>query len=201
MQGDGTARLSSPWDVAWWQGRVWVAMAGIHQLWTFDPRTGEVDVAAGTTNEGLLDGPAGEAWFAQTSGLAADGERLWLADSETSSLRYVLAEPAVVEPVETTYSVHRDRVRALRLRLPRRCRQRGVLQHPLGVTVLPDGSVAVSDTYNGAVRRYDPATGEVTTLATDLAEPSGAYVDADHLVVVESGAHRLTRLPLGAAGA
>ena len=52
MQGDGTARLSSPWDVAWWQGRVWVAMAGIHQLWTFDPRTGEVAVAAGTTNEG-----------------------------------------------------------------------------------------------------------------------------------------------------
>jgi hypothetical protein len=201
MQGDGTARLSSPWDVAWWQGRVWVAMAGIHQLWTFDPRTGEVAVAAGTTNEGLLDGPAGVAWFAQTSGLAADGERLWLADSETSSLRYVLAEAAVVEPVETTYSVYtaigsglfdfgfRDGVAG-----------EALLQHPLGVTVLPDGSVAVSDTYNGAVRRYDPASGDVTTLATDLAEPSGAYVDADHLVVVESGAHRLTRLPLGAAG-
>jgi len=42
MQGDGTTSLSSPWDVAWWQDRVWVAMAGIHQLWTFDPRTGEV---------------------------------------------------------------------------------------------------------------------------------------------------------------
>ena len=38
------------------------------------------------------------------------------------------------------------------------------LQHPLGVTALPDGSVAISDTYNGAVRRYDPATDEVTTL-------------------------------------
>ncbi len=31
-----------------------------------------------------------------------------------------------------------------------------LLQHPLGVTVLPDGSVAVVDTYNGAVRRFDP---------------------------------------------
>ena len=46
-----------------------------------------------------------------------------------------------------------------------------MLQHPLGVTVLPDGAVAVSDTYNGAVRRYDPATGLVTTLAAGLAEP------------------------------
>ncbi len=69
-----------------------------------------------------------------------------------------------------------------------------LLQHPLGVTVLPDGSVAVCDTYNGAVRRL--ADGRVTTLATGLAEPSGAVVDGDHLVVVESAAHRLTRVPL-----
>ena len=213
MQGDGTARLSSPWDVAWWQDRVWVAMAGIHQLWTFDPRTGEVAVAAGPTNEGLLDGPAGEAWFAQTSGLAPDGDRLWLADSETSSLRYVLAEESVVEPesvvlrgsvvepVETRYSVHTAIGSGLfDFGFRDGTADQALLQHPLGVAVLPDGSVAVSDTYNGAVRRYDPATGEVTTLAADLAEPSGAYVDEAHLVVVESGAHRLTRLPLGAAG-
>ena len=36
-----------------------------------------------------------------------------------------------------------------------------LLQHPLGVTLLPDGSVAVCDTYNGAVRRI--ADGVVTT--------------------------------------
>ena len=40
-----------------------------------------------------------------------------------------------------------------------------LLQHPLGVTALPDGSVAVSDTYNGALRRYDPATDQVTHAA------------------------------------
>jgi thiol-disulfide isomerase/thioredoxin/sugar lactone lactonase YvrE len=194
MQGDGTARLSSPWDVAWWRDRVWVAMAGIHQLWTFDPRTGEVAVVAGTTNEGLLDGPAGEAWFAQTSGLAPDGERLWLADSETSSLRYVLAD-------EASYSVHTAIGSGLfDFGFRDGPADQALLQHPLGVTVLPDGSVAVCDTYNGAVRRHDPASGEVTTLAGGLAEPSGAYVEAGHLVVVESGAHRLARIPLGEAG-
>ncbi|NEE49727.1 alkyl hydroperoxide reductase, partial [Streptomyces sp. SID8455] len=55
-----------------------------------------------------------------------------------------------------------------------------LLQHPIGVTALPDGSVAISDTYNHALRRYDPATDEVTTLATDVREPSDAVlVDGD----------------------
>ncbi len=189
MQGDGTGSLSSPWDVAWWQDRVWVAMAGIHQLWTFDPRTGEVEVAAGTTNEGLLDGPLAEAWFAQTSGFAAAGDRLWLADSETSSLRYVEGDRVVTAVGKGLFDFGFQDGPA----------DGALLQHPLGVTALPDGSVAVADTYNGAVRRYDPATGEVTTIATGLAEPSGGTVDGDHLVVVESAAHRLVRVPLGAS--
>jgi thiol-disulfide isomerase/thioredoxin len=188
MQGDSTDRLSSPWAVAWWQDRVWIAMAGIHQLWTFDPRTGVVEVAGGTTNEGLLDGPLASSWFAQTSGLAADGERLWLADSETSSLRWVEAGEVHTAVGEGLFDFgFRDGPA-----------DQALLQHPLGVSVLPDGSVAVCDTYNGAIRRYEPATGEVTTLASGLAEPSAAYLDGPDLVVVESTAHRLTRVPLGA---
>ena len=79
----------SPWDVAWWQDRVWIAMAGIHQLWTFDPATGS-DRGGGRHHErGAARRAAAEAWFAQTSGLAADGDRLWLADPEISALRWV----------------------------------------------------------------------------------------------------------------
>lgn len=192
MPGDGVERLSSPWDVAWWGDRVWVAMAGIHQLWTFDPLTGVVEVAAGTTNEGLLDGPLEQAWFAQTSRLAPDGDRLWIADSETSSLRYVSAADRAVHTVVGSG--------LFEFGFQDGPAEQALLQHPLGVTVLPDSSVAVCDTYNGAVRRYDPATGSVGTLAEGLAEPSAAYVDpADPsvLVVVESTAHRLTRVPLG----
>jgi thiol-disulfide isomerase/thioredoxin len=185
MQGDQEpGALSSPWDVTWWRGLVWVAMAGVHQLWTFDPRTGTAEPAGGTMNEGLLDGPLAEAWFAQTSGLAAAGDRLWLADSETSSVRYV--EEGAVHTVVGTglFDFGFQDGEA----------EQALLQHPLGVTALPDGSVAVCDTYNGAVRRI--AEGAVTTLATGLAEPSGAVVDGDHLVVVESAAHRLTRVSL-----
>ncbi|MET8699129.1 NHL domain-containing thioredoxin family protein [Kitasatospora sp. NPDC004723] len=190
---EGPARevdLSSPWDVAWFDGRVWIAMAGVHQLWAYDPAAGTVGVAAGTTNEGLVDGPVAEAWFAQPSGLAvsADGERLWVADSETSALRWVSRETRTVHSAVGTGLFdfgHRDGAAG-----------QALLQHPLGVTVLPDGSVAVSDTYNHALRRYDPASGEVSTLATDLREPSGAVLADGDIVVVESARHRLTRLRL-----
>ena len=188
MQGSGTDDLSSPWDVAWYADRVVVAMAGIHQLWSYDPRTGTTQVWAGTTNEGLVDGPRPAAWFAQTSGLAVspDGATLWLADAETSSLRRIDGDEVTTAVGKGLFEFgHVDGPAADAL-----------LQHPLGVTALPDGSVAVSDTYNGAVRRYDPVTGEVSTLLTGLAEPSDALVDGDHLVVVESAAHRLTRLRL-----
>ncbi|MGJ5754571.1 NHL domain-containing thioredoxin family protein [Streptomyces puniciscabiei] len=179
--------LSSPWDVAVFGGKVWIAMAGVHQLWTYDPVAGTVAVAAGTTNEGLVDGPGAEAWFAQPSGLAATAERLWLADSETSALRWVDLDGHVHTAVGTGLFDfgHRDGAAG-----------QALFQHPLGVTALPDGSVAVADTYNHALRRYDPATGEVSTLATDLREPSDAVLVGEDIVVVESARHRLTRLRL-----
>ncbi|MFE1881063.1 thioredoxin-like domain-containing protein [Streptomyces diastatochromogenes] len=179
--------LSSPWDVAVFGGKVWIAMAGVHQLWTYDPATRTVAVGAGTTNEGLVDGPGAEAWFAQPSGLAATADRLWLADSETSALRWVDLEGHVHTAVgEGLFDFgHRDGAA-----------EQALFQHPLGVTALPDGSVAVADTYNHALRRYDPATGEVTTLATDLREPSDAVLVGEDIVVVESARHRLTRLRL-----
>ncbi|MCX4824475.1 thioredoxin-like domain-containing protein [Streptomyces sp. NBC_01142] len=179
--------LSSPWDVAWWGDRLWIAMAGVHQLWTYDPATGTVGVAAGTANEGLVDGPAAEAWFAQPSGLAATEDRLWIADSETSAVRWIDRDLVVHTAVGTGLFDfgHRDGPAG-----------QALLQHPLGVTALPDGSVAISDTYNHALRRFDPESGEVTTLATDLREPSGAVLTGDDIVVVESARHRLTRLRL-----
>ncbi|WP_227012559.1 MULTISPECIES: NHL domain-containing thioredoxin family protein [unclassified Pseudonocardia] len=192
--GGTAAELSSPWDLAPWDGHVVVAMAGSHQLWTVDPVSGQARVLAGTTNEGLRDGSFAEAFLAQPSGLATgpDGT-LWVADSEISALRRVDVDPGAGPAVSTAVGQglfefgHRDGPAA-----------EALLQHPLGVAVLPDGSVAVADTYNGAVRRFDPAAGSVSTLAEGLAEPSDLLVDGETLVVVESAAHRLVRLPIPA---
>jgi thiol-disulfide isomerase/thioredoxin len=178
-------RLSTPWDVAVHGGRVVIAMAGTHQLWSYDG--GDLAVLAGTTGEGLRDGDATKAYLAQPSGLASDGDRLWFVDAETSALRWYRDTPAGGE-VGTVVGTglfdfgHRDG--------PARD---ALLQHPLGVALLPDGSVAVCDTYNGAVRRYDPVTDEVSTLATGVAEPTAAVVVDGDLVVAASAAHRLER--------
>jgi thiol-disulfide isomerase/thioredoxin len=194
MQGDPTSGpaakvpLSSPWDVAWFDGRVVIAMAGIHQLWWFDPVAETTGVLAGTTNEGLRDGPAEQAWLAQPSGLAvsSDGERLWFVDAETSALRSLRAGTVATAVGHGLFDFgHVDGPA-----------EDVLLQHPLGVCVLPDDSVAVLDTYNGAVRRYEPRTKQMTTLATGLREPSGALVVDGELLVVESAAHRLTRIRL-----
>jgi len=192
--------LSSPWDVLWSQkaGRLIVAMAGTHQIFSFEPATGALEVFAGTGLEGLQDGAPGQAWFAQSSGLADDANGdIWVADSETSSLRMLrLGDDGRVSAVESAVGAglfdfgFRDGAAA-----------DARLQHPLGVTVLPDGSVAVADTYNGAVRRYDPASGTVSTLARGLAEPSDVLLDTTVdgepvLLVVETNQHQLVRLPL-----
>ena len=234
-EGGGAALaqdLSTPWDVAWWDDQLVVAMAGLHQLWALapavDPRDGVVRVVAGTSAEGLRDGDAEQAWFAQTSRLvpSADGEVLWVVDSETSALRRLVRAPGAggdrsVPVVADVRLANAAPVAAPGYRVETvvgsglfdfgdRDGDAGaaLLQHPLGAAVLPDGSVAVADTYNGALRRYDPAaTGEtaVTTLASDLAEPTGVAVvgtgEEAQLLVVESRAHRVLRLPLTAGRA
>lgn len=183
---------ASPWDLTWDGDRVVVAMAGIHQLWSFDPADGSLEPWAGTTNEGLVDGPVAQAWFSQPSGLTADESgRIWIADSESSALRYIdrVDGEAVVETVVGQGLFD--------FGLRDGAADQALLQHPLGVTALPDGSIAISDTYNGAVRRYNPADGLVTTLIAGLKEPSDALVTPEgELLVVESAAHRLTRVQL-----
>ncbi|MEJ6544464.1 thioredoxin-like domain-containing protein [Brachybacterium paraconglomeratum] len=201
-RGEGDARtysLSTPWDLTWSHSlnRAVIAMAGIHQLWTYDPATGALLVLAGTTQEGLVDGPAVTSWWAQPSGLdeMPDG-RIVIADSESSAVR--LLDP---QTMQVSTLVGKGLFDFGHVDGPL---DRARLQHPLGVTALPDGRIAIADTYNGAIRLLDEETGEVVTVATDLKEPSDAIVGPPvdgigQLIVVESGAHRITWVPVAKA--
>src|SRR5699024_9987039 len=160
-----------------------------------DPVTGNLMVLAGTTQEGLVDGPVVTSWWAQPSGLdeLPDG-RIVVADSETSAVRVLDPHDMQVTTLvgEGLFDFGHVDGPAADARL----------QHPLGVTALPDGRIAVADTYNGAIRLIDESGAEdggvsVVSVSLDLDEPSDAIVGPPidgigQLVVVESGAHRLT---------
>ncbi|MCS7045597.1 MAG: thioredoxin-like domain-containing protein, partial [Gemmataceae bacterium] len=81
--------LNSPWDLLLHGGKIYIAMAGHHQIWTYDPVRQRVDPFAGNGREDLEDGPLPQSSFAQPSGLASDGKYLFVADSEISAIRAV----------------------------------------------------------------------------------------------------------------
>ena len=157
----------SPWDVAWWPAieRVVVAAAGVHLLLAFDPAGGEVERARRHHGRGAARRPG--AWTPGSPSRPGWPSTATGCGSSTPSRRRCAgshptarSRTAVGEGLFDFGHVDGPAAEAR-------------LQHPLGVTVLADGSVAVLDTFNGAVRRYDPATDEVSTLAQGLAEPSG----------------------------
>ena len=172
-------------------------MAGIHQeLWTLDPATGAVRGGwRARPTRGWSTGRSAQAWFAQPSGLAVDGDRLWVADfgdlvacaSSRLTVSAARSAPRSARGSSTSGSATAPPTQAL-------------FRRPLGVTRLPDGSVAVCDTYNGAIRRYDPSVGPRRDAGErpGRAERRPTWTESD-LVVVETNAHRLTRVPLGAA--
>ncbi len=186
--------LNSPWDLER-DGRVlYIAMAGSHQIWAADLDGGTVEPVAGSASEGTRNGAAETAELAQPSGLALDGQRLYFADSESSAVRYLdfsSNEVGVVAGSDDGLFDFGD--------------QDGVgtearFQHPLGVAI-DRGSVWVADTYNSKIKRIDPSTGEVVTLAggrgwqdgpTPLFdEPGGIAASGGVLYVADTNNHSI----------
>jgi thiol-disulfide isomerase/thioredoxin len=179
------SEISSPWDVAAWQGGIAVAEAGRHRLrFIADPdRGGEAEILAGTSAEGLQDGPAQAAVLAQPSGLAVSGDALFFLDSETSSLRRLDADGVVSTLVgEGLFDWGTDDGPGPQARL----------QHPLGLAAAADGGVYIADTFNSRLRLWQD--GALTTLpVAGLHEPGGLCLLPDgRLAVADTNHHRIT---------
>lgn len=153
---DGKAtQLSSPWDLAHESGFVFIAMAGLHQIWAYHIETGRIGPFAGSGYEGIVDGPLGETQFAQPSGLAIFANYLFVADSEVSAVRRIdLSRKVVQTAVGEGLFVFGHRDGTL---------DEARLQHPLGVAC-EGNKIYVADTYNHAVRLIDLEEQKVSTL-------------------------------------
>ena len=148
-------QLSSPWDLAHEGGFIFVAMAGLHQIWVYHIETGKIEPFAGSGYENIVDGPLGEAQFAQPSGLAISGNHMFVADSEVSAVRRIdLARKVVQTAVGEGLFVFGHKDGPL---------EEARLQHPLGIAC-EGNRVYVADTYNHAIRLIDLAEQRVSTL-------------------------------------
>jgi sugar lactone lactonase YvrE/thiol-disulfide isomerase/thioredoxin len=202
--GKDTA-LSSPWGLALDGDRLFIAMAGVHQIWTLDLAKDAVTVFAGSGGEGIDDGSPSAATLAQTSGLAlsADGGTLYFTDPESSSVRQVHADGSgkvstiVGKGLFDFGDVDGD---ASTTRL----------QHPLAVAAMADGRLLVTDTYNDKLKVVDPVGRTATTFAgtgqpglTDgvgaaaqLAEPGGLSIVGSTAYVADTANHVIRTVDL-----
>lgn len=209
--------LRSPWDVAWDGRRLFVAMAGAHQIWTFDPGTGRAEPFAGAGPELRRDGPAATACFAQPSGLALSGGALYVADSEVSSVRAI--EDLDGDPLVRTVCGSGD---LFGFGDRDGDGEQALLQHPIGIAALPilGGALFVADTFNHKIKVVDPAGGRCSTLfgngaperlpelvpGTGLVradpltaafhEPEGCAVLGREILVADTNNHRVVAVSL-----
>jgi thiol-disulfide isomerase/thioredoxin len=190
-----TVALNSPWDLQLVGRSLYIAMAGPHQIWKLDLDTREVSTFAGSGREARIDGPVGEAGFAQPSALATDGKTLFVSDAEANIIRAIsLGAGAKVRTVAGGDLFDfgdkdglGDEVR---------------LQHPLGLARW-NGKLLIADTYNHRIKLLDPASREVRAFAgsgkpgqddgnrSSFYEPGGLAVTTDKLYVADTNNHAI----------
>ena len=198
--------LSNPWDLALVNRRLYIAMAGTHQLAVLNLDTNSIRAYAGNGVEDVKDGSLAKCCMAQPSGLATDGKYLFVVDSEGSSLRAVTLPPGnqVGTLVGTTGLPMFKSLFAFGDRDGRGSAVR--LQHPIGVAYA-DGKIYVADTYNHKIKLVDPANRSCVTLVGDrrrgnslqplqLHEPAGVAVHGQTLFIADTNNHRIVTVDL-----
>lgn len=205
--------LASPWDVCIHEGDLFIAMAGMHQIWKMPLDLSGIGPYAGNGAEDIVDGPLlprrvrqeGYAAFAQPSGLACDGTWLYVADSEGSSIRAVPLDPR--QNVQTVVgTAHLPRARLFTFGDVDGQGPQVRFQHLLGVALYGE-RLYVADTYNNKIKMVDPATARVTTVAGTGAsgasdapglfdEPGGLSAAGGKLYVADTNNHAIRVIDL-----
>ena len=175
--------LNSPWALQVVNQTLYIAMAGVHQLWQLDLQQNRIGPFAGSGAEGIDDGSLTKASFAQSSALAYHAGLLYVADPEASAVRRVNLNSDQVQ----TLIGHGLFIFGLRDGIA----NQALLQHDQGLAWL-NNRLYIADTFNNAIRVLDLRTDQVNTLVTKLSQPGGlAVLDSNTLLVADTNANRI----------
>lgn len=201
-----TTALSSPWALWQHENDLYIAMAGMHQIWKMPLDESSIGPYAGNAREDIADGPLlpGMPYdpqfssFAQPSGLSSDGKQLFVADSEGSTVRRVPFDPdgkveTLVGLTGTLFDFGDTDGSGRDVRL----------QHPLDVA-WSKGQLYVADTYNNKIKVIDVERRTCRTLAgtgkagsvdgekggaAGFNEPAGISAAGGKLYVADTNSH------------
>jgi thiol-disulfide isomerase/thioredoxin len=184
--------LNSPWDIIELDNKLYIAMSGSHQLWTYDLKTKLIQNFAGSGYENINDGERLQANLAQPSGLTTDGKNIYFADSEVSAVRYAeIPDSGKVKTIVGKGLFEFDDKDGIG--------KEAFLQHPLGV-VYKDNKLFVADTYNNKIKVIDLNNNMVKSFAgsgkeglnngkildSTFDEPSGLTIYKDKIYVADT---------------
>jgi len=192
-----TTALSSPWDVAFYPDdkHLVIAMAGAHQLWSYDSDRRTLSLLAGNGTESIGDGHYPLNSLSQPSGLLARGDKLYFTDAESSSLRVLDKSGNITTLIGKGLFDFGYKEGG---------REDALLQHCLGLTG-DDQNIYIADTYNHSIRRYDIKEGRLhnyagrnargkvdgSLLESGFNEPGGITLLGDILYVTDTNNHSL----------
>jgi DNA-binding beta-propeller fold protein YncE/peroxiredoxin len=184
-----TVSMSSPSDVVFKNGKLYIAMTGSHQIWRLSLIANTIEVFTGSGYEDLQDGPPGSAAFSQPSGLALMQNRLYCVDAGTSAVRDIDLDSGIVSTLvgEGLFEFGDVDGAGAAARL----------QYPLDIVADPVHQMLwVTDTFNNKIKRIGVSTTYVSSTSCDrrLDEPAGLAFYEDTLYVANTNAHEVLSL-------
>ena len=186
-------------------GHLYIADTMNHRIRKVEAATGTMTTIAGTGQHRFSGdgGPAVSAALNEPTALAVDRKgHLYIADQSNNRVRRLDLATGVITTVAGTGEAGYtgDGIVAYE----------AGLSGPSGLALGPDGALYIADTFNGRIRRVDPETGFISTVAgdggeyryqgranefsTSLSRPYGIALDPEgHILITDSDSHLIRK--------
>lgn len=180
--------LDRPYALAVAETTLLVTLAASHQLWAIELGTATLRLVSGSGRFGEDEGAAGDASFAQPTGLVVLGDRAYVLDAAASGLREVKLADG---------SVRNLFGRGLfEFGLKDGGSRQALMQYPTALAALPNGQgLWIADTGNGVLRRWVSRNQALSTvpLPTALHRPTALAAWQGQLWIADAGNHLVWR--------